>query len=409
MSSPYQERIEMSGHIIDSGALMKVMDTIMDLGGEFEIEEQRYGRRKEEPSYVRMQVSAADANGLERVLLSVQTLGASLVDTADVQTEPAPRDGALPEGFYSTTNLRTEVRLNGGWVLANDQEMDLAMTVDPNAGTARCVPMADVKAGERVVIGHRGIRVTPLERAREREVFSFMSSDISTERPKHVAIAEIARSMRRVRAHQGKILFVVGPAIIHTGAGPNLEELIRGGYVQVLFGGNAIATHDVEAALFGTSLGMDLATAMTVEGGHANHMRALNTIRRTGSIRAAVEQGILTKGVMYECVKHGVDLVLAGSIRDDGPMPEVITDVIDAQRRMRACIQDGVEMAIMICTMLHSIATGNLLPASVKTVIVDINQATVTKLADRGSFQVAGVVSDAELFLSSLAQALRTS
>jgi lysine-ketoglutarate reductase/saccharopine dehydrogenase-like protein (TIGR00300 family) len=233
-----------------------------------------------------------------------------------------------------------------------------------------------------------------------------MSSDISTERPKHVAIAEIARNMRAVRARHGKILFVVGPAIIHTGAGPYLEDLIRGGFVQVLFGGNAIATHDVEAALFGTSLGMDLATAMTVEGGHANHMRALNTIRRCGSITAAVETGILTKGVMYECVKHNVELVLAGSIRDDGPMPEVITDVIDAQRKMRACIQDGVEMAIMISTMLHSIATGNLLPASVKTVVVDINQGTVTKLADRGSFQVAGVVSDAELFLSSLAQAL---
>ncbi|MBV8085894.1 MAG: TIGR00300 family protein [Chloroflexi bacterium] len=397
----------MSGHIIDSGALMKVMDTIMDLGGEFDIEEQHYGRRKEEPSYVRMQVSAPHAEGLERVLLSVQALGASLVDTADVQTEPAPLDGALPEGFYSTTNLRTEVRLNGRWVLAEDQEMDLAMTVDPRACTARCVPMADVRAGQRVVVGHRGIRVTPLERAREREVFSFMSSDISTERPKHVAIAEIARNMRETRVRKGKILFVVGPAIIHTGAGPYLEDLVRGGFVQVLFGGNAIATHDVEAALFGTSLGMDLATAMTVEGGHANHMRALNTIRRCGSIRAAVDAGILTKGVMYECVKHDVELVLAGSIRDDGPMPEVITDVIEAQRKMRASIQDGVEMAIMISTMLHSIATGNLLPASVKTVVVDINQGTVTKLADRGSFQVAGVVSDAELFLSSLAQALR--
>jgi lysine-ketoglutarate reductase/saccharopine dehydrogenase-like protein (TIGR00300 family) len=401
------EHLEMQGHIIDSGALMKLMDTIMDLGGEFEIEEQRYGRRKDEPSYVRIEVRAPTDVILEQILLSCQSLGANLCDTSDARAVPAPRDGALPDGFYSTTNLRTEVRVGGRWVPVRDQEMDLAVVIDPDSGTARCVPMADVREGDLVVVGHRGIRVTPLERAREREVFSFMRSEVSSERPKQLAIAEIADNMRHIRARGGKILFVVGPAIIHTGAGPFLEELIRDGYVQVLFGGNAIATHDVESALYGTSLGVDLATAMTVEGGHANHMRALNTIRQAGSIAAAVEQGILTRGVMYECIKHNVQMVLAGSIRDDGPMPEVITDVIEAQRQMRRCIQDGVEMAVMICTMLHSIATGNLLPASVKTVVVDINPATVTKLVDRGSMQVAGIVSDAELFLSSLAQALK--
>ena len=401
------EQVEMQGHIIDSGALMKLMDTIMDLGGEFEIEEQRYGRRKDEQSYVRLQVSAPTPVILEQILLSCQSLGANLCDTSDVRTVPAPRDGALPDGFYSTTNLRTEVRIKGQWLLAQDQEMDLAVVVDAQRPAAYCRPMADVRAGEAVVVGHHGIRVTPLERAREREVFSFMRSEVSSERPKQLAIAEIAENIRQIRSRGGKILFVVGPAIIHTGAGPFLEELIRAGFVQVLFGGNAIATHDVESALYGTSLGVDLATAMQVEGGHANHMRALNTVRQAGSIAAAVEQGILTRGVMYQCVKHDVQMVLAGSIRDDGPMPEVITDVIQAQREMRRCIQDGVEMAVMICTMLHSIATGNLLPASVKTVVVDINPATVTKLADRGSMQVAGIVSDAELFLSSLAQALK--
>jgi lysine-ketoglutarate reductase/saccharopine dehydrogenase-like protein (TIGR00300 family) len=401
------ERLEMSGHIIDSGALMKLMDTIMDLGGEFEIEEQSYGRRKDEPSYVRLQVKASTDKVLEQILLSCQSLGANLFDTGDVDTVPAPRDGALPDGFYSTTNLRTEVRIAGQWSLALDQEMDLALVVDAAAGVARCTPMSDVRAGDAVVTGHRGLRVTPLERAREREVFSFMRSEVSSERPKQLAIIEIAETMRAIRGRGGKVLFVVGPAIIHTGAGPYLEALIRDGFVQVLFGGNAIATHDIESALFGTSLGVDLATGMTVEGGHANHMRALNTIRQAGSIRAAVDKGILTCGVMFECVRHNVEMVLAGSIRDDGPMPEVITDVIEAQRAMRRCIQDGVEMAIMICTMLHSIATGNLLPASVKTVVVDINPATVTKLADRGSMQVAGMVSDAELFLSSLAQALK--
>lgn len=397
----------MQGHIIDSGALMKLMDTIMDLGGEFEIEEQRYGRRKEEPSYVRVLVAAPNDRVLEQIISSCQSLGANLHDTSDVHTVLAPRNGALPDGFYSTTNLRTEARIQGRWIVVEDQEMDLALVVDEHKGTARCVPMADVRAGDAVVVGHHGLRVTPLERAREREVFSFMRSEVSSERPKQLAIAEIAETMRRIRAGGGKILFVVGPAIIHTGAGPYLEEIIRAGYVQVLFGGNAIATHDVESALFGTSLGVDLATGMTVEGGHANHMRALNTIRQAGSIRGAVDQAILCRGVMYECIKHDVDMVLAGSIRDDGPMPEVVTDVIEAQRQMRRAVQSGVEMAIMICTMLHSIATGNLLPASVKTVVVDINPATVTKLADRGSMQVAGLVSDAELFLSSLAQALR--
>jgi lysine-ketoglutarate reductase/saccharopine dehydrogenase-like protein (TIGR00300 family) len=400
------ERLEMRGHIIDSGALMKLMDTIMDLGGEFEIEEQSYGRRKDEPSYVRLEVKAPSTTVLEQILLSCQSLGANLYDTSDVHTVPAPRDGALPDGFYSTTNLKTEARVKGQWLPVLDQEMDLALVVGGD-GQVRCTPMADVRAGDAVVVGHRGLRVTPLERAREREVFSFMRSEVSSERPKQLAIAEIADTMRSIRSHGGKVLFVVGPAIIHTGAGPFLEALIRDGFVQVLFGGNAIATHDVESALFGTSLGVDLATGMTVEGGHANHMRALNTIRQAGSITAAVEQGILTRGVMYECIRHNVEMVLAGSIRDDGPMPEVITDVIEAQRRMRRCIQNGVEMAIMICTMLHSIATGNLLPASVKTVVVDINPATVTKLADRGSMQVAGIVSDAELFLSSLAQALK--
>ncbi|HUZ78625.1 MAG TPA: TIGR00300 family protein [Chloroflexota bacterium] len=403
-----QERVEMTGHIIDSGALTKLMDTIMDLGGDFEVEDQRYGRRKDEPSYIRLEVRAPTPQVLEQILLSCQTLGANLFDHQDVHTELAPKDGALPNGFYSTTNLRTEVRLNGTWVVVDEQEMDLAIVVDSAASTARCLAMADVRAGQTVVVGHHGIRVTPLQRAREREVFSFMRSEVSSERPKHLAIYEIAEAMRRIRAEHGKVLFVVGPAIIHTGAGPHLEQLIRDGYVQVLFGGNAIATHDIESALLGTSLGVDLATGLTVEGGHANHMRALNAVRQAGSIHAAVEQGLLRRGVMYECLTHGVELVLAGSIRDDGPMPEVITDVIEAQKAMRRAIQGGVQMAIMVSTMLHSIATGNLLPATVKTVVVDINPATVTKLADRGSFQVAGIVSDAELFLSSLAAALRS-
>lgn len=397
----------MRGHIIDSGALMKVMDTIMDLGGEFDIQEQEYGRRKDEVSYVRMLVSAPNPGVLEHILLSCQSLGANLLEENDARLVPATRDGALPDGFYSTTNLRTEVRVTDDWRLVQEQEMDLALVVDLATASVHCRPMAEVKTGDLIVVGHHGIRVTPLERAREREVFSFMRSEVSSERPKALAIAETAKTMRAVRARGGKILFVVGPAIIHTGAGPFLEELIRLGYVQVLFGGNAIATHDIESSLFGTSLGVDLTTGITVEGGHANHMRALNTVRQVGSMTAAVQAGILTRGVMYECITHNVEMVLAGSVRDDGPMPEIVTDVIVAQRQMRQSIQNGVELAVMVCTMLHSIATGNMLPATVRTVIVDINPATVTKLVDRGSLQVAGIVSDAELFLSSLVQAVR--
>jgi lysine-ketoglutarate reductase/saccharopine dehydrogenase-like protein (TIGR00300 family) len=247
--------------------------------------------------------------------------------------------------------------------------------------------------------------VIPVERARDRETFSFMASNVSSEKPKKLVIDEIARQMRETRARGGKILIVAGPAIIHSGAAPYLAEIIRAGYVQVFFGGNAIAVHDVEAAVLGTSLGVALHSGEAIEGGHRHHMIAINTIRRAGSLRAAVEQGILKQGVMYECIRNNVALVLAGSVRDDGPLPDVITDVIEAQRTMRAAL-DGVEIALMISTMLHSIATGNMLPASVKVVAVDINPAVVTKLADRGTFQAVGLVTDAELFLRELAEAL---
>jgi lysine-ketoglutarate reductase/saccharopine dehydrogenase-like protein (TIGR00300 family) len=262
-----------------------------------------------------------------------------------------------------------------------------------------------VRAGDAVAVGHEGIRVIPMEREREQGVFSFMRSAVSSERPNSLAISAVARQMRQTREEGGKILFVVGPAIIHSGAGPYLARLIRGGYVQVLFGGNAIAVHDVESQLLGTSLGVDLKTGLPVPGGHRNHMQAINAIRRAGSLRAAMEQGILRSGVMYEAITHDVAMVLGGSVRDDGPLPDVLTDTMEAQRQMRAAL-NGVGMAIMVATMLHSIATGNLLPAHVKVVIVDINPSTVTKLADRGTFQAVGLVTDAELFLRELVEEL---
>ena len=404
----FSEEITLEGHIIDSGILAKVWGTIMDLGGEYDLLEFRVGKRKDETSYARMRISAASDAQLHQILTAIQDDGALLLSADDVTTAPAPSDGALPDEFYSTTNLPTQVRLGGHWVDVTGTEMDLVIVVDKQNNTAHMIPMADVRQGEPIVIGHDGIRVIPLERSREKETFSFMASNVSSEKPKALVIEEIAKQMKETRAHGGKILVVAGPAIVHSGAAPFLAQIIRAGYVQALFGGNAIATHDVEAAILGTSLGVALHNGQAIEGGHRHHMVAINTIRRAGSLRAAVEQGILKQGIMYECIRNNVELVLAGSVRDDGPLPDVITDMVVAQRKMRAIVQSHppVEMALMVSTMLHSIATGNMLPAAVKVVAVDINPAVVTKLADRGTFQALGLVTDAELFMRELAEAL---
>ncbi|MBX5450790.1 MAG: TIGR00300 family protein, partial [Thermogemmatispora sp.] len=380
---------------------------IMDRGGDFLIQEIQVGKHKSEPSYVRMEVKADDEQTLDLIISELQQLGAMLVNGHDVRTARVEQPGVLPEGFYSTTNLPTQVRLGGQWVDVEQIEMDVAIVIDREHRRAYCKPMHEVEVGDEVVIGHEGIRVQSFERAREREIFAFMQSDVSSEKAKILMIQHIARQMKETRARGGKILFVLGPAVIHTGAGRYVAELIRRGYVQVIFGGNAIVTHDVESALFGTSLGVDLRTGEQVEGGHRNHLRAINAIRAVGSLEKAVEVGLLREGLTYEAIRHKVPLVLAGSIRDDGPMPGVITDMQEAQRQMRRALQ-GVEMAIMVASMLHAIATGNLLPATVRTVVVDINPAVVTKLADRGSFQAAGLVTDAELFLRELVEALRS-
>ena len=399
------EMIELSGHIIDSWTLPRAWDVVMDRGGNFTVEEMRIGVHKTEPSYVRLKIEAPDDNTLDLILTELQQFGAALVDGEDAQTAEVEQEGVLPASFYSTTNLPTQARIQGQWVQVENIEMDVAVVVDAELKRAYCKPMHEVQVGERVVIGHSGIRVQPFERARERESFAFMQSSVSTEKVKVRAIHEIARQMRETRDRGGKILFVLGPAVIHTGAGHYVAELIRHGYVHVIFGGNAIITHDVESALFGTSLGVDLHSGEQVEGGHRNHLRAINTIRAVGSIDKAIEAGLLKEGITYEAHERGLPMVLAGSIRDDGPMPGVISDMQEAQKQMRAALP-GVEMAIMVASMLHAIATGNVLPATVRTVVVDINPSTVTKLADRGSFQAAGLITDAELFLRELAEAL---
>jgi lysine-ketoglutarate reductase/saccharopine dehydrogenase-like protein (TIGR00300 family) len=407
MSSTHtvHEVIELSGHIIDSWTLPRVWDTIMDRGGNFSVEEMRVGTSKTDTSYARMKVEAPNDEVLDRILSELQQFGAVIMNAEDVRTAPVVQNGVLPPKFYSTTNLPTQVRLYGQWINVEGIEMDVAIVIDYEQKRAYCKPMHEVQVGDQVVIEHSGIRVIPFERGRDREAFAFMQSNVSSEKAKILEIHEIARQMKETRERKGKILFVLGPAVIHTGAGRYVAELLRRGYVQVIFGGNAIITHDVESALFGTSLGVDLRTGEQVEGGHRNHLRAINAMRAAGSVEKAIEMGLLKGGITYEAIKRNVPMVLAGSIRDDGPMPGVINDMQEAQKRMRQELK-GVEMAIMIASMLHAIATGNLLPATVRTVVVDINPAVVTKLADRGSFQAAGLVTDAELFLRELLEAL---
>jgi lysine-ketoglutarate reductase/saccharopine dehydrogenase-like protein (TIGR00300 family) len=329
--------------------------------------------------------------------------GAEPIHAEDARTVLAPADGVFPDGFYATTNLETAVRIGGRWLAVTNPEMDLGIVIEGADPTT--VAMADVKAGQPVVVGHQGLRVRPLERPREKQEFEFMNSEVSSEKPKALVIRDVARMLTRVRERGQSIIFVVGPAVVHTGAAEHLARLARAGYVSVLFGGNAVATHDIESALYGTSLGISMEAGTPAVGGHEHHLRAINTIRGCGGIAPAVEQGVLTEGLMYTLVTEQIPFVLAGSIRDDGPMPDVITDVIEAQRAMREhCQRAGA--CIMLSTMLHSIATGNMLPASVTTVCVDINPAVVTKLADRGSFQTIGIVTDVGLFLEMLANEL---
>lgn len=400
------EDVELSGHIIDSLLLPKVLDEITALGGEYQSQEIRIGHNRNDPSYVRLTVTAPTAPCLETILTAIGQHGAVPVQHHDCRLEPADMDGAFPEGFYATTNETTEVRLNNAWIPVDLQEMDCGIAVDRVQRKARCVAMADVKKGELIVIGRLGTRVFPVGRGTDHQhSFGFMNSTVSSEKPKNVTVREIAEQMRRACRGSGKILVVAGPAVVHTGSRELLSWLIREGYVNVLFAGNALATHDIEQSFFGTSLGISMEHGRSTEEGHEHHLRTINRIRRLGGIRQAVDQGLLTSGIMYECIRHNVPYVLGGSIRDDGPLPDVITDSLVAQTRMRELVP-GITFCLMIATTLHSIAVGNLLPAKVKTVCVDINPATVTKLADRGTFQTVGLVTDVEPFLRVLVREL---
>ncbi len=405
----FSEEVEVAGHIIDSLLLPKILDQIITLGGEFQLHDVRIGHSRKDPSYARLTVTAGSAPQLEEILKAVGQHGGSPVQPNDCILQPADMNGAFPEGFYCSTNEDTEIRIKGQWIPVEMQEMDCGVVVESETGIARCVPMADVRKRELVVIGRQGTRVNPVGRDRsQHDAFGFMNSTVSSEKPKNVTVREIAAAMRAARDGRGRILIVAGPAVVHTGSRDLFSWLVEEGYVHVLFAGNALATHDIEQSFYGTSLGISMTHGGGTEEGHEHHLRSINRIRRLGSIRAAVDQGVLTSGIMYECVRKKIPFVLAGSIRDDGPLPDVITDVLAAQASMRALVQ-GVTFCVMIATTLHSIAVGNLLPARVKVVCVDINPATVTKLADRGTFQTVGVVTDAEPFLRVLVDELKRS
>jgi lysine-ketoglutarate reductase/saccharopine dehydrogenase-like protein (TIGR00300 family) len=401
----FVEDIEIQGHIIDSLLLPKVLDEILTHGGSYVIKEIRIGQRQEDTSHARVEVRAATAEQLRDILDAIHDHGAVPVADRDCTIVPADMNGAFPEGFYSTTNYRTQIRVNGEWIDVEDQEMDCGILVDAEGTSARCLAMTDVRLGDRIVVGRDGLRVFPGETMVRSNLFEFMASPVSSEKPKGVTVREIAAAMKRTRDAGEKILAVLGPAVVHTGSVEHICQLIRLGYLNILFAGNALATHDIEQALYRTSLGVSLDHGLPTEEGHEHHLRSINTMRRLGGIRTAVERGVLKSGIMYECIKHKVPFLLAGSIRDDGPLPEVVTDALQAQRQMRDMIR-GVGFCLMVATMLHSIATGNLLPAWVKVACVDINPATVTKLTDRGSIQTVGVVTDAEPFLRALVSEL---
>jgi len=393
------EEIHLHGHLIDSLIMAKVLDKIIALKGDFDILEFIVGKTNNDPSDARILVKASEPGILNHILDEVKKLGAEIEGDVDAVLEPAPKDGVFPDNFYSTTNHDTSIRLDGTWIDVADTRMDSVIVVNTEAREACTKKFKDVHEGDMIIVGSAGVRVVPPEQSRDRStMFDFMVSKISSEKPSETQVKKLAEEIARVK---GGLIIVAGPAVIHTGGANHLATIIEKGYVKALLAGNALATHDIEHALFGTSLGMAINTGESMEGGHRNHLRAINVIRREGSIEDAVNNGVLASGIMRACVQNNTPFLLAGSIRDDGPLPEVITDTLVAQTCMIEMLR-GAEMVLMLASTLHGIAVGNLLPSSVKTVCVDINPAVVTKLIDRGSAQTIGIVEDVGLFLAKL-------
>ncbi len=400
---PASEVIEAHGHLIDSGHLSAIFDKVIEQNAAYEVLRFDIGRTNDDASRIEMRLTAESSEALAELLKQLTTLGCQMLQERDAVLTPAEKDRCVRDDFYSTTNHRTQVRVGGQWVEVQYQRMDAVIVVE--GGKASCRKLRDVRTGDQVVCGHEGIRVLPEFRERDRLGFAFMSNDVSSERRVEVTVARVAAMMADVKKNGGRIAVVAGPVVVHTGGVEHFAALIRKGYVDVVLAGNALAVHDIEYALKGTSLGIDLNAGAPVEQGHRNHMAAINTVNRAGGIREAVAQGVLTTGVMHACVTHNVDYVLAGSIRDDGPLPDTIMDLIEAQNRYSEALTN-VQMVLMLSSMLHSIGVGNMLPSWVRVVCVDINPAVVTKLSDRGSMQTVGVVTDVGMFLQHLARKL---
>lgn len=405
------ETVILQGHIIDSLALPRTLDEIVALGATYEIVELSLGVRAEDESHARIQIAAADEHALANVVERLRQHGANPETIEDATVAEADVDGAFPPGFYSTTNLMTDVRIEGRWIQVQRPEMDCGLVVEGER--IRTVAMSDVRAGMQIVMSGLGIRVHPPAKPTDAgsQAFEFMSSDVSSEKPKALLVDRVAEQMRSVKESGKRILWVAGPAVVHTGSGPDLAALIRAGYVQAFFAGNGVAAHDIESNMFGTSLGVYLEQGTPADHGHEHHIRAINELRRHGSFGAAIDAGVFNDGIVYHLVKTGADYLFGGSVRDDGPLPDVVTDMIEVQRQLRDLIwgvgdQKLIGFCIVVGTMLHGIATGNCLPAQVPLVCVDINQATVTKLMDRGSFQSMGIITDVGLFIRELAERL---
>lgn len=402
------EHVTIAGHILDSRTLPKILDEIVGVGATFEIIELNIGTKHEDESTARIKVTADDDAALTKLIERLRQHGANSETVEDVTLEVADIAGSFPVGFYSTTNLETEIRVEDRWIPVRHPEMDCGIVLEN--GAARTIPMGDVQTGMQIVMRGLGIRVLPLERTRgdDRQAFEFMSSDVSSEKPKALLVDTVAEQLRSVHESGKRILWVAGPAVVHTGSGPDVSALIRAGYVNALFAGNGVAAHDIESHIYGTSLGVHLAEGTAAEHGHEHHIRAINALRRYGSFKAAIDDGLFTDGVVYHLVKQNCGYLFGGSVRDDGPLPEVVSDMNEVQRQLRGLIwgEDGDDLigyCIVVGTMLHGIATGNCLPASVPLACVDINQATVTKLMDRGSWQSMGIITDVGLFIRELA------
>ena len=402
-----EELVEAEGHLVDSHTMEQIFDKVVEFNGRFEVEQFRIGRTNSDASYLRLRVATPTPEDMQLLLAHLLPIGCSAVQVVDVTLETVERDKCAPEDFYSTSNHRTQVRLGGEWVEVKNQRMDAMVVVTGGPGNyeAHCRRLRDLKAGDRVVTGMPGIRVTPESKERDRLAFAFMSNEISSERQVETAVRQTAALARHAREQGKSIVAVAGPVVVHTGGAAGMVRLIRGGWINAVLSGNALGVHDIEAALLGTSLGVRLADGRQAEHGHRNHMRAINAINHAGGIRGAVESGRLTKGIMYECVKNNVPFVLAGSLRDDGPLPETITDMNEAQDAYATQLKPA-GLVLCLGSMLHSIATGNMLPSWVKIVCVDINPAVATKVSDRGTGQAVGVVTDVGLFLELLAKEL---